>query len=67
MRVQVTQKGVYDQKGQRVEVGSIVTVKADELPKNLINKVTVLAEEPRGRKAGMNPDRTEQAPADSEE
>ncbi|MDV4167808.1 hypothetical protein [Rhodovulum sp. FJ3] len=38
MKFKVTEKGVYDAKGNRVKVGAEITVKGDTVPSYLANK-----------------------------
>lgn len=38
MKAQVTERGVYDQKGVAIEVGTVINVEGDELPTYLKNK-----------------------------
>lgn len=38
MKMKVTQKGVYDAKGQRIDVGTIIDVKGDKVPGYLVGK-----------------------------
>ncbi|TXH18081.1 MAG: hypothetical protein E6R03_02785 [Hyphomicrobiaceae bacterium] len=42
MKAKITQKGVYDEKGQVIPVGTIVNVKGDTLPGYLVSKAEVL-------------------------
>lgn len=56
MKVEVTQKGVYDAKGSAIPVGTELTVKGDAVPAWLVNKCRVLVERPaKEAKAVTNP------------
>lgn len=50
MRVQITQKGCYDDAGERIPVGTIIEVKGDAMPASFINKAC-----PVGKVAVTNP------------
>jgi len=59
MKVKITEKGVYDQDGNRVPVGATVDVKGDTLPGYLANKGAVVE---GGRKTAVtNPAKTTEA------
>lgn len=51
MKVKVTKKGVYDDKGKRVEVGKVLTIKGDEIPSNLVNKCVAVETAPAKKAA----------------
>lgn len=53
MKAQVTESGVYDQKGAVIEVGTVINVEGDELPPYLINKAAPVVK--AGRVAVVNP------------
>ena len=55
MKVEITQKGVYDEKGKAVEVGTEITVKGDKVPSNLLNKCRVVGKPAKAAKAVTNP------------
>lgn len=38
MKYEITEKGVYDQKGEMLEVGSTIEVKGSDIPNFLLNK-----------------------------
>jgi hypothetical protein len=38
MKIEITEKGVYDGKGQRIPVGTVINVKDGEIPSNLVGK-----------------------------
>lgn len=46
MRIEITRTGVYDEKGNEIEVGTAVTVDGDSVPAWLVNKGRVVAEKP---------------------
>lgn len=53
MKIEVTEKGVYDAKGKMIEVGTELTIKGDEVPAWLVNKGRVVAEKSaKGAKGG---------------
>jgi len=54
MKLEVTQKGVHDAKGQRVAVGDVIEVDGDTVPAWLVNKVRP-AGETSGKKLVVNP------------
>lgn len=54
MKVKVTEKGVYDAKGERVPVGTVLSVKGDELPAYLVGKAVA-----DGAQAVTNPAKTQ--------
>lgn len=43
MKVEITERGVFDAKGKRIEVGAVLTVKGDEIPAYLVNKCRVVS------------------------
>lgn len=42
MKLEVTERGMRDQDGKPIEVGTVLTVKADAIPASMINKVRQL-------------------------
>lgn len=38
MKMEVTRRGVYDAKGEKIEIGTVLTVKGDTVPGYLLNK-----------------------------
>jgi len=42
MKLKVTQKGVFDAKGEEIEVGKTLTVDGDQVPAWLVNKAVPL-------------------------
>ncbi len=54
MEVKITEKGVYDQDGKPVPVGTTITVKGDAMPAYLVSKAMPV-EEPKKRVAVTNP------------
>ncbi|AHD02942.1 hypothetical protein [Leisingera methylohalidivorans] len=58
MKVKITQKGVFDQKGERVEVGEVLTVKGGKMPPHLIGKAVELDAAPgEGKVPVTNPNK----------
>jgi len=55
MRIEITRSGVYDEKGEEVEVGTELTVKGDSVPAWLVNKGRVVADKPTKATAISNP------------
>lgn len=55
MRIEITRPGVYDEKGNEIEVGTAVTVKGDSVPAWLVNKGRVVADKPTKATAITNP------------
>lgn len=53
MKAQVTESGVYDQKGGAIEIGTVINVEGDELPPYLTNKAVPVVKV--GRVAVVNP------------
>lgn len=61
MKAKITQQGVYDAKGQRIAVGTVVNVKGDDLPAYLVGKAVAL-DEPKAaepKTAVTNPAKSE--------
>lgn len=54
MKFEITQKGVYDGNEKRIPVGTIVEIKGDEVPRNLVNKGRVVGSNAK-RVAVTNP------------
>ena len=52
MKVRITQKGVFNPKGERVPVGAELNIKGDEVPTFLVGKCIVLT---GGKTAVTNP------------
>jgi hypothetical protein len=48
MKVKITEKGVYDNEGKPLDVGTEITVEqeGDDVPAWLLNKAEVIAEKP---------------------
>lgn len=42
MKLEITQKGVFDAEGNELEIGSVITVKGDTVPSLYVNKARVL-------------------------
>lgn len=57
MKVQVTEKGVFDPKGERIPVGTELDFEGDELPSPLVGKVRIIS---GGKTAVTNPAHTEE-------
>lgn len=55
MKIEITEKGVYDTKGHPIPVGTEITVKGDTVPAWLVNKGRVIAEKPAKATAVTNP------------
>lgn len=52
MKIKVTEAGVYDQNGEMIEVGTVLTVKADAMPDSFVNKAVIVDEpKPKGKAA----------------
>lgn len=49
MKLKVTKPGYHDQDGNPVEVGTIITVKGDEIPASLVNKADVVTDDAKGK------------------
>lgn len=54
MRAEITQKGVYDAKGNPIAVGEEITVESDKMPSWLVGKA-VEVKERKGKTAVTNP------------
>lgn len=54
MKIEITEKGVYDKDGKRVPVGTEIAVKGDEVPASLLNKGRVISQG-KGKTAVTNP------------
>lgn len=54
MKIEITEKGVYDAKGELIEVGTELTVRGDEVPAWLVNKCRVIGEA-KGKTPVTNP------------
>jgi hypothetical protein len=70
MKIKVTEKGVYDQKGKRVAVGTVFDVPGGVIPSWLVGKVAIIEGAPakaqavpEGKTAITNPAKTD-APAE---
>lgn len=48
MKIKVTQRGIRDQDGKRVPIGTVLDIKGDTIPAGMVNKVEVIAD--KGRK-----------------
>lgn len=55
MKIEITEKGVYDRKGERIPVGTEITVKGDTVPAAFVNKCRVIGEKPAKGVAVTNP------------
>jgi hypothetical protein len=55
MKIEITEKGVYDAKGERIPVGTEITVKGDEMPGWLKKKARVVGAKPAKAVAVTNP------------
>lgn len=55
MRIKITRPGVYDEKGNEIEVGTELTVTRDSVPAWLVNKGRVVADKPTKVTAISNP------------
>lgn len=42
MKIEITEKGVTDPKGQRVEVGTQMEIECDSIPSVLLNKCRIM-------------------------
>lgn len=60
MKVEITEKGVYDAKGKPIAVGTEITVKGDILPGFLIGKCRVIGEKAAKAQAITNPVKTKE-------
>lgn len=49
MRLKITKPGYHDKDGQPVEVGTIITVKGDDVPSALVNKCEIVADDVKGK------------------
>ena len=54
MKLEITKKGYHDKAGRKVDVGTIINVKGDEIPAGLVNKCRVVSET-KGKTAITNP------------
>jgi hypothetical protein len=46
MKIKITECGVFDEKGEELEVGTELTIDGDEVPAWLANKATIVDEKP---------------------
>ncbi|MCO6407354.1 hypothetical protein [Hoeflea alexandrii] len=53
MKLEITQKGIFDQNGKEAEIGSTIDVKGDTVPAWLVNKCRPVGGS--GKKAVTNP------------
>lgn len=53
MKIEITQKGVFDGNGKEVEIGTVITVKGDTIPAWLVSKGRAVGGE--GKTAVTNP------------
>lgn len=44
MKIRVTEAGVYDQNGDMIEVGTVLTIRAEDMPASFLNKAVVVDE-----------------------
>ncbi|MFC3169228.1 hypothetical protein [Paracoccus fontiphilus] len=49
MKLKITKPGYHDQKGEPVEVGTVITVSGDKIPAALINKCEQLDDDTKGK------------------
>lgn len=63
MRIEITQKGVFDQGGKELEVGFEMTVEGDEMPAGLLNKCRVLGKKSDSAELVTNPVKLPEVPA----
>lgn len=62
MKIKITQKGVHDGKGNRVEIGTVIDLgDTDTLPPVFLNKATIIGEVAEGAEPVTNEDDTEKA------
>lgn len=54
MKIEITEPGVYDAKGNEIEVGTQIDVKGDDVPAWLVNKGRIVAET-KGKTPVTNP------------
>lgn len=54
MNIEVTKKGVHDQDGKPIEIGTTISVQGDAIPAWLVNKGRVVAEKPKKAVAVTN-------------
>jgi len=64
MKLRITMPGVFDGEGNRVKVGTPITVKGNEIPANLLNKVEVIGKEPVGEVEEVHNDEPSDEPDD---
>ena len=55
VKIEITKPGVYDEKGNEIQIGTELTVKGDSVPAWLVNKGRVIAEKPAKAAAVTNP------------
>ncbi|MDZ7906192.1 MAG: hypothetical protein U5N55_10765 [Cypionkella sp.] len=55
MKIKITEKGVYDNKGKAIEPGTVVEHKGDEIPAWLANKAVAMDTGRAGKSAVTNP------------
>lgn len=55
MKFQITQVGVHDEKGNEIEVGTVINVKGDEVPGWLVNKAAPMETARAEKVAVTNP------------
>lgn len=55
MKIEITEKGVFDQKGERIEVGTELDIKGDKLPAAFVGKAKILRQKPAKAVAVTNP------------
>jgi hypothetical protein len=48
MKLEITQKGVFDANGDEVSVGTVINVKGDSVPAGLLNKCHEIGKAPKG-------------------
>ena len=63
MKLEITKKGYHDQSGKPVPVGTVISVKGDDVPAGLVNKCRVVAET-KGKTAITNPAQGGEGPSE---
>jgi hypothetical protein len=61
MKLEITEKGIFDQNGKEAEVGSIIDVKGDAVPAWLVNKCRIVGG--KGKTPVTNPAKEATGPA----
>ena len=55
MKIQITSRGVYDDDGKEIEVGTEITVPGDNVPAWLVNKGRIVAAPTKKAEPVTNP------------